>query len=216
MCIPRAMIVTPDNDLRRTVQDALPASLIRAEHFATAEDCLADDCWKEAALLLADLDLPGMSGIALLERALKRVVRLPTVMFFEDSKASDIIRAYDLGSIRVLAKPVSGDMLRDIVLGAILQFQTGPGNDLRSEEAFESLSTREREVLHLLLADYSTRQIARVLLISPSTVEKHRAKILSKMQVQSVVGLVVRYFQTQHIGRARPHFTPLPSTLSQS
>lgn len=64
-------------------------------------------------------------------------------------------------------------------------------------ERLGSLSDREREVMGLFVEAKTTRQVARLLAISPKTVEKHRLNIFNKMQVDSVPSLIRLLFDSQ-------------------
>jgi two-component system CheB/CheR fusion protein len=206
MRLPHAIIITPDRKLQQTIRDALPMQLVRAESFSSAEECLAINPWDRAALLIAEMDQIGMSGLTLLERLRTARHQLPVAMITGESNIADTIRAYDMGVARVLLKPIDIESLLTTVSNAVARFNALEVDEFQPERALLSLSPREREVLELLLADKPTRQIARELAISPSTVEKHRAKVLTKMQVHSVVGLALRYYRACHPSTPAPHF----------
>lgn len=72
----------------------------------------------------------------------------------------------------------------------VMQSQEQPANEFNIAARMATLSPRERQVLDLLIAAKQTKHIARMLQITPKTVEHHRAKILKKMDVETAVELV--------------------------
>jgi FixJ family two-component response regulator len=105
-------------------------------------------------------------------------------------------RAFKAGAAEFLEKPVDDELLLGAVQAAVrahvaLRRQGAAGREAR--ERFALLSAREREVLARVIQGLTSKQIARVLQLSPRTVETHRAHLQDKLQVQTLAQLVRQY-----------------------
>jgi Response regulator containing a CheY-like receiver domain and an HTH DNA-binding domain len=197
------------------IEDDVPAREIiagwirRAEGFrlasehGTAESALAKLPDEKPDVVLADINLPGLSGIECIRR-LKPV--LPNTQFvmvtvYED--ADHIFNALAVGASGYLLKQTAANDL----LKAIREVQKGNAffsptiaKRLRDQcrEAFANgqpvrksieLTSRESEVLQLIAEGFSNKQIAAELCISIKTVEKHRQQVMNKLNIHDVAGL---------------------------
>ncbi len=152
----------------------------------TALDALLAD---PPDVVLCDLALPGLSGLEVIKR-LDELPRPPKVVVL--SMYHDHVwvqRALDAGAKGYLLK---GSGVRDVVtaIRAVAAGETflSPGAE-RARQA-EELSPREREVLTLLAEGHTSKEIGSVLGISPRTAEHHRARVMSKLGINDIAGLV--------------------------
>jgi DNA-binding NarL/FixJ family response regulator len=137
-------------------------------------------------IVLLDLKLPGMDGIAVLESlhtAGTRVLVLTSVT--EPSRARQAMRA---GAAGVVYKDIDPDALiraiRSVHDGNVLLAASAAGSLLRDGDRADSLTGREREVLALIAEGRSNREIARLLHVSEKTVKAHVSSVLAKLGVQ--------------------------------
>lgn len=140
--------------------------------------------------ILLDVRMPAMSGVALFDLlAARGITRRRPVIFLTGH--GDVPMAVDMlknGAFDFFEKPFNDNQLMDRVLEA-LQASRETGEQDAIRERLEGLSSREREVLDLILAGKMNKVIADELDISMRTVEVHRAHIFDKMNVKTAVEL---------------------------
>jgi two-component system, LuxR family, response regulator FixJ len=118
---------------------------------------------------------------------------MPIIMMSGCADISIAVKAMSAGAMDFLEKPVNVRTLASRIREAIdcdVRHQREAGRKAELARQIERLSARQREVLDLLVAGERSKQIARQLGIGEKTVAKHRATVLEKMQVESVVELV--------------------------
>ena len=156
--------------------------------FPDAERFLRSCKRTHAGCILLELRLDDASGLDVLKELGEQHIRMPVIFVSAFADVPMTVKAIHAGAWNVLEKPVNAQVLLDEVQRA-LQFDA---QQRKSNEGIQLLSERELEVLDLLLAARGTKQIAQELNIGPKTVEKHRANILSKLQVDGVTALLVK------------------------
>lgn len=105
-------------------------------------------------------------------------------------------RAFKAGAAEFLEKPVEDEQLLDAIHAAVrahVQSRERNGADRDARERYGRLSEREREVLSLVVAGLTNKEIARSLALSPRTVETHRAHLSAKLEAESLAQLIRRY-----------------------
>jgi two-component system response regulator FixJ len=137
--------------------------------------------------LLLDLCMPGLDGLEVQVQLNARGSRLPIIIMSGIGSVASAVRAMKLGAIDYLEKPFSEDALIDAIE---IAFRLG-GRPMAAKEAVAAceqvaaLSTREREVLDLLVAGHPHKVIAADLGISVRTVEVHRKRMLGRLGVRT-------------------------------
>lgn len=158
---------------------AFLAAMTQASQFDVQGECI-----------LLDVRMPDLSGVALFDQLAQRgITRRRPVIFLTGH--GDVPMAVDMlknGAFDFFEKPFNDNQLMDRVLEA-LQASCGTGEQDAIQMRLEALSTREREVLDLILAGKMNKVIADDLGISMRTVEVHRAHIFDKMNVKTAVEL---------------------------
>ena len=136
-------------------------------------------------IVLLDLKLPGMDGIAVLESL--RSCGLRAVVLTSATEPSAAARAVRAGAAGVLYKDIDPDALvraiRSVRDGNVLLAPEALGSLVRGSRA-DTLTAREREVLALIADGRSNREIARLLRLSEKTVKAHVSSVLAKLGVQ--------------------------------
>jgi FixJ family two-component response regulator len=105
-------------------------------------------------------------------------------------------RAFKAGAAEFLEKPVDDEALLEALQLAVRQHVKSRERhqaDRRSRERYAQLSEREREVLGLIVAGLTNKEIGRALDLSPRTVESHRANLFAKLQAESLAQLIRGY-----------------------
>ncbi|MGE0312355.1 MAG: response regulator transcription factor [Lautropia sp.] len=147
-------------------------------------------------VIVLDVRMPGVSGLALLERLRALAIDHPVVMLTGHGTVDMCRRAFKAGAAEFLEKPVDDDVLLDAVHSAIRAHGASRERlaaDRLTQARFERLSVREREVLRQVVQGASNKEIARTLALSPRTVEAHRANLIAKLEAESLAMLIRRY-----------------------
>jgi FixJ family two-component response regulator len=143
--------------------------------------------------LVADVRMPGMSGLALLERLRADGVMIPVILISGHADVKMAVEAMKSGAFDFIEKPFSDDLLLDRIQKAVqLDRETRRNRaQCRTTAAqISSLTRREREVLDLVAAGLLNKEIAAELGLSIKTVETHRGHIMEKMGARTVADLI--------------------------
>jgi len=143
--------------------------------------------------LVLDLNMPGMSGLELQQYLKEQGVLLPLVFVSGRADVPKAVRAVREGAIDFIEKPFDYKRVVELVRECLARDAEARASRGRREEIRARLGTltqREREVMDLVVDGRINREIAESLAISVKTVEAHRARIMEKLGVDSVAGLV--------------------------
>lgn len=186
----KVYIVDDDQSVRTSLVhllSMLPDSDI--ESFASGDLFLAKMADLEPGCLVLDLQMPGASGISVLEALRSTDERFRTVVLTGEGDVGLAVQAMKLGASDFLEKPCSHVRLLDAVELALTQQAEQLASETRrtiAQAKIDSLSQRERDVLVGLINGHSNKLMAHELGISPRTVEIYRAKLMEKMEVRSL------------------------------
>lgn len=205
-------IVDDDLSVRKSLRWLIESVGLQAQTFESPAAFLQSFDPQRPGCLVLDLRMPGMSGLDLQERLLERGSLLPVIIVTAHADVPSAVRGMKHGAVNLFEKPVSEQMLLD-------QIQQCLREDRERREAakfrtaitarYESLTAREAEVLDLVAGGLSSREIGVELGVSYKTVEAHRAKIMKKMEADSVPELI-RHFLT--LGRTPASGPPSASS----
>ena len=186
-------VVDDDHALRESLAWLLESVRLPVRTFASAQEFLRAFDKKQPGCLVLDVRMPGMSGLELLDRLTVEEAGLPVILLTAHADVPMAVRALKTGAVDFLTKPFHGQELLDRI-----QFALEKDRQRRAErvhiaalaEAFAALTAREREVMTLVVAGLSNKEIAGDLGISTKTVEAHRNKVMEKTKAGSVADLV--------------------------
>jgi FixJ family two-component response regulator len=140
-----------------------------------------------------DIRMPGMSGLELQQELNVRGATVPVIFMTGHGDIPMAVEAMQHGAFDFLQKPFRDQDLLDRIQKAIARdgkLRESLGEHTRIRAHLESLTDREREVLDLLVLGKQNKAIAQDLGVSPRTIEIHRARVMEKMNAQSVAELV--------------------------
>jgi len=189
-------IVDDDQDVRKALKRSITKEGYKVQSYSSAEEFLEKTHPMEAACLVLDVRMPGMSGLDLQKKLLETNKLLPIIFITGHADVPMSVRAMKDGAFEFLEKPYQVDDLLTRIGQAIEhcknRMATQDGKSML-DERYGTLTGREREVLKLLVAgasNASNKLIAKKLNISHRTVDDHRAKVMQKMQARSFIELV--------------------------
>jgi FixJ family two-component response regulator len=186
-------IVEDDAAVRDSLGLLLGLKGHRTQAFGCAEDFLGVYQPSFAGCLLLDIKMPGMNGLELQETLRHKNIVLPIVMMTAHGDVATVRTALKSGAVDYLEKPVDPDALLAAIRSA-LDADAALRRAIRESEAAQQrlsvLTARERQVMELVAKGHHNREIAATLGISPRTVEVHKARVMEKLQVDSVPKLV--------------------------
>ena len=146
--------------------------------------------------IVLDVRMPGISGLTALETLVAQGVDQPVIMLTGHGTVEMCRRAFKSGAAEFLEKPVNDEQLLEALQNAVRQHvksRERHKSDRQAQERFVQLSEREREVLGLIVAGLTNKEIGRALDVSPRTVETHRANLFAKLEAESLAQLIRRY-----------------------
>lgn len=200
------MVVVDDHpEVRNALKLLLHSVRIDAEAYGSADEFLAafSPDSDPPALVLLDVRMPGMSGMALLEQLRTQCPALPVIMITGHGDIDMAVRAMKLGATDFITKPFSAQALLDRIQDVLRRAAEAEGAETAVSAAtsrLEYLSAREREVFDRIVAGQSNKAIAINLGISVRTVESHRARVMDKLQAKSLVDLVLLSVEDRGVG----------------
>lgn len=186
-------VIDDDASVRDSLALMLGLAGYRTSVFADAESFLA--AWRNdwAGCVIADVRLPGQSGVELQNDVRKRGIALPFVIITAHGDVSTARAAFRSQAVDFLEKPFDHLQLCTAIETAFaLEERRIQQQDSRraDTEKLDRLTNREREVLEHAARGLHAKEIAIALGISPRTVEVHKTRIMEKLDVRNVAELV--------------------------
>jgi FixJ family two-component response regulator len=186
---PSVLIIDDDPEFRDSVASLLRSVGLDTRQFSSVSEFLKADPSDGPTCLLLDIRMPGRSGLEL-QRDLAAANRLVPIIFI--TAHADVpmtVQAMKGGAIEFLTKPFRDQELLDAVDAGLARDRARRESDralAALKERFETLSSREREVMVRVTAGRLNKQIANDIGIAESTVKVHRTNLMRKMQARSL------------------------------
>jgi len=199
-------IIDDDLSMRRALINLFQSVGLEAEAFGSASELLKNKLPEVASCLVLDIRLPGLSGLDLQTELARANIRIPIIFITGHGDIPMTVRAMKGGAVDFLTKPFRDQDLLDAVVGAIDKDRKRRESDktvANLQTLFQTLSSREREVLGFVAAGLMNKQIAAELGLAEITVKIYRGHIMKKMRAKSLADLI-RMTEALEIRPAKP------------
>lgn len=190
---PIVFVVDDDLSVREALSSLIRSVGLRVETFASAQDFLRHQRPDATACLVLDVRMPGLSGLDLQRELAHAGERIPIIFITGHGDIPMSVRAMKAGAVEFLPKPFRDEDLLDAIREALERDQVA--RQQRAELAeiqdkYDTLTSREREVIVLIVKGMLNKQVAAELGITEITIKVHRRHILQKMRAKSLPALV--------------------------
>ena len=186
-------VVDDDSSIREAIKSLVTLSGLRVETFGTAQEFLQSKRPDLPGCVVLDVELPGLSGLDLQRELAAHGIKLPIIFITGYGDIPMSVRAMKAGALEFLTKPFRDQDLLDAIQQALERDRAARQHSreiAELRERFDALTSREREVMSLVVAGWLNKQIGFELKISEITVKIHRGRVMSKMGAQSLAELV--------------------------
>lgn len=191
--LPTVFIIDDDAGVRDSIQDLVESVGLRAEPFATAKEFLTGERWDGPSCLVLDVRLPDTSGLDLQQKLSRAGVIIPIIFITGHADIPMTVKAMKSGAVEFLTKPFREQDLLDVIqraLGRDRAVRERRRQLVELQKRYSTLSTREREVMNLVVSGLLNKQVAAELGASETTIKIHRGRVMQKMQANSLPDLV--------------------------
>ncbi|RYF82845.1 MAG: response regulator transcription factor [Comamonadaceae bacterium] len=193
---PLIQLIDDDAAVRDSLALLIGTVGLRVQTWADPQTFMAQFDRREIGAIVLDVRMPGISGLAVLDTLIAQGVDQPVLMLTGHGTVELCRRAFKAGAAEFLEKPVDDEQLIEALQAAVRQHvrsRERVHGDQAARDRFGQLSAREREVLAFITEGLTNKEIARVLDLSPRTVETHRANLFGKLECESLAQLIRRY-----------------------
>jgi FixJ family two-component response regulator len=186
---PSVLIIDDDPEFRDSVVRLLRSVGLETRQFSSVADFLNADISDGPACLVLDIRMPGRSGLELQRDLAAANRQVPIIFITAHADIPMTVQAMKGGAIEFLTKPFRDQELLDAIEAGLARDRVRRENDralAALRERFETLTSREREIMVQVTAGRLNKQIAHEIGITESTVKVHRANLMRKMQARSL------------------------------
>jgi len=190
---PLVYVVDDDAAVRDSLTLLLRAVGLTGQAFSSAAEFLQNYDPEQHGCLVADIRMPGMSGLDLQDELIRLGAHIPLIFITGHGDVPMAVDAMKSGALDFIEKPFRDQDLLDRVNQAISwdkERRTRNLETLAIRERLASLTPRETEVMERVVQGQANKVIAMDLGVSQRTIEIHRARVMEKMEVRSVAKLV--------------------------
>lgn len=190
---PSVLIIDDDESVREALLFLMKSMGLNATAFVSATEFMARYEGDVPGCIVSDIRMPGMSGLKLQQALRKRNSQMPIIFITGHGDIPMAVEAIKNGAEDFLTKPFRDQELLDCINAAMdkdrLQRSKLVEKEAR-EQRLATLTTRERQIMDLVVAGKANKVIALELNLSHRTIEVHRSHVMEKMQVRSLADLV--------------------------
>jgi len=193
---PLIHLIDDDAAVRSSLALLIGTVGLRVECWSDPQAFLAGFDRQAVGAIVLDVRMPGISGLAVLEQLKAQGMDQPVILLTGHGTVDMCRRAFKSGAAEFLEKPVDDEQLLEALQQAVRQHvrsRERHRTDRQARERHAQLSEREREVLAMIVAGLTNKEIGRALTLSPRTVETHRANLFAKLEAESLAQLIRQY-----------------------
>jgi len=186
-------VIDDDASMREAISRLLHAIGLTVRTFGSAREFLQHRLPDIPACLVLDVRLPGLSGLDLQREMVERGIHVPVIFITGHGDIPMSVQAMKAGAVEFLTKPFRDQDLLDAVRSGIQRDRKGRkerAEVAKLREDLGQLTSREREVMSLVVAGFLNKQIALRLGASEKTIKIHRGRVMQKMRADSLADLV--------------------------
>lgn len=186
-------VVDDEKEVRDSLRWLIESVDLNVETFESAEEFLAAYKPDRAGCAVLDMRMPEVSGLELQKKLKAKGYTLPLIFITGFGSVPIAVEALKMGAIDFMEKPFSDQALLDKIHHALeIDRQARLKKSLNENVSarVNELTAREKEIMDLVVQGKATKRIAVQLGISPKTVEAHRARVMKKMEADSIADLV--------------------------
>ena len=190
---PIVFVVDDDPSVRSSLKFLLSTVGLQVESFDSADAFLHKKPLDAPSCLVLDVRLPGLSGLDFQRELAARNTRIPIIFLTGHGDIPMSVRAMKAGAVEFLTKPVRDQDLLDAVRIALERDRARREQDkdvMILQRRFDSLTSREQEVISMVASGMLNKQIADQLGTAESTVKVQRSRAIEKMHAESLVDLI--------------------------
>ena len=193
---PLIHLIDDDEAVRSSLALLISTVGLRVQAWADPQTFMNGFDRQSVGAIVLDVRMPGISGLSVLDTLKEQGVDQPVIMLTGHGTVEMCRRAFKAGAAEFLEKPVDDEALLEALQSAVRQHVKSRERnqaDRQAQARFAQLSAREREVLGLITAGLTNKEIGRALDLSPRTVESHRANLFAKLAADSLAQLIRNY-----------------------
>jgi FixJ family two-component response regulator len=187
------LVIDDDSSMREALDGLLRSVGLRVKIFASAAELMRTTLPSAPSCLVLDIRLPGVSGLDFQVELAAAGIHIPIIFMTGHGDIPMSVQAMKAGAVDFLTKPFRHQEMLDAVGRALATDRQRRSERKTVSELrllYESLTTREREVIALVSSGLRNKRIAAELGVSEITVKVHRLHVMRKMQARSLADLV--------------------------
>jgi FixJ family two-component response regulator len=190
---PIVFVIDDDVAMRATLSSLFRSMGLRVELFGSAHEFAQIKAPDLASCLVLDIRLPGVSGLDFQAELAEADIRIPIIFMTGHGDIPMSVKAMKAGAVDFLTKPFRDQDILDAVIRALERDQKRRDSQKTVSELrilFDSLTSREREVMTHVADGLMNKQIAAKFGITEITVKVHRGHMMRKMKARSLIDLL--------------------------